>query len=126
MFLLPPAAFYEAGAALPSQPEGVPYRPTYTNPSFKGSKGKGKGKALGLRKKSTQADFEDDLQFILDHNRIRAVRIAFKAIAGDEEQGRTDGIELDPGRPGTAPTVLLESTYELKVFSTHLAPRSRT
>jgi type II secretory pathway pseudopilin PulG len=126
VFLLPPAAFYEVGGTLPEQPEGAPYRPTYSNPSFKGSKGKGKGKAVGLRKNSTAAQFENDLKFLLDHNRIRAVRVAFKTVAGDEQEGRTDGIDVDPSRPGTAPTVLLESMFELKVFSSHLAPRSRT
>lgn len=126
VFLLPPVSFYEAGASLPPQPEEIPYRPDYGTPSLTGTKAKGKGKAKGVKKKSAEADAPQDLAFLLNHNRIRAVRVAFKSIAGEENEGLADGIDLDPDRPGTAPAVLLENTFELKVLAGFLQPWSRT
>lgn len=122
-FLLPPVSFFVAGSDLPVPPTVSPYRPTYANPGFTGSKRQGTGRAPGLLQGSTPAEFEKDLAFILAHNRIRAVRVAFKTVTGDERAGYTDGVDLDPARPGTAPTVLLESTFDVKVFSGHF-PRN--
>lgn len=127
VFLLPPVRFFDAGAALPALNSNTPFRPDYGTPSFAGTKGKGKGKALGLRKGHTSAaDAAADYKFVLDHNRIRAVRIAFKAIVGTDEASRTDGIDTSAARPGTAPVVPFESTFDLELFSSYLVPRSRT
>lgn len=69
---------------------------------------------------TTSAGFAGDLRYVLDYNRIRAVRVAFKVVEPREDPNFHTGIDLDPDTPGTARVLHLESTFELKVFSGYL------
>lgn len=62
-------------------------------------------------------DPASDLRFILDRNRVRAVRVAFKLVDERERAGWTGGLDLD-GDPsnGTAGVQSFETTVELKVL----------
>jgi len=59
-----------------------------------------------------------DFRFLLDRNRVRAVRIAFNVVDEQERRDVTDGLDLD-GDPsnGTARVHAFETTVELKVLS---------
>lgn len=70
--------------------------------------------------RADSAGFEDDLRYVLDFNRIRAVNVSFKVVEPREDPDYLTGIDLDPDMPGTARVIQVESTFELKVFSGYL------
>jgi prepilin-type N-terminal cleavage/methylation domain-containing protein len=122
-FILPPVRFYQfpqlasaetwAGNQFGLAP---PYLPTYTQ------------EIVGLQPNvntvnallSTSGGFANDLRYVLDYNRIRAVHVSFKVVEPREDPDYHTGIELNPATPGTARVLHMESTFELKVFSGYL------
>lgn len=66
-------------------------------------------------------DPTSDLRAVLDRNRIRAVRIAFKVVDEREKPDLAGGLDLD-GNPanGTARVHAFETTVELKVLASRL------
>lgn len=63
---------------------------------------------------------DEDLRYILDFNRIRAIQVSFKLVESQEDPDYEGGVDLDPRKPGTARAVQMESTFEIKVFSGYL------
>lgn len=61
---------------------------------------------------------DSDIRWILDQNRIRFVRVAFKVFDPQEDPRRHDGLDLD-GDPtnGTSALYALESTFEIRALS---------
>lgn len=129
-FILPPMRFFafpDIGdiANWATKQDGLtpPYLPTdYTK------------ELVGLRPDSQTTDnlrevigppggngnFTEDLRYVLDYNRIRAVNVSFKVVESREDPSFHTGIDLDPDMPGTARVIQVESTFELKVFSGYL------
>ncbi len=121
-FLTPPLRFFPASlpAALNT---AKPYAPDHaaevvglekTTKSYE-----------GLLTGSTKMDASDptsDLRLVLDRNRIRTVRIAFKVV-GAEHPDVTDGLDLD-GNPanGRARVWDFETVAEIKPLSLFTAP----
>ena len=62
-----------------------------------------------------------DLRLLLDRNRIRAVRVAFKVV-GPERIDVGDGLDIDPDHPGLAPVYAFETTAEIKPLAHELEP----
>lgn len=116
-FILPPARFYAIpglGSALPWV-KNTPYLPNHTT-QIVGLQADG-ATVPGFRPGKT---FAEDMRYILDFNRIRAVLVSFKIAEPREDPDYLNGVDLDPAAPGTARLVQLESTFELKVFSGYL------
>ena len=63
---------------------------------------------------------DSDLRLVLDRNRIRAIRVAFKVV-GPERPDIIDGVDLDPDVPGTARVYAFETTAEIKPLAHELA-----
>lgn len=63
---------------------------------------------------------DSDLRVILDRNRIRAVRVAFKVV-GPERTDIVDGVDIDPSVPGTARIYEFETSVEIKPLAQELA-----
>ncbi len=118
-FVLPPARFFPIPGAggLAAQAVAPPYLPAYGSPEIVGLRANASPSA------SLRADshgFTQDLRYVLDYNRIRAVRVSFKVVEADQDPTFDGGIKLDPQRPGTARVVPMEATFEMKVFSSFL------
>ena len=121
-FLTPPLRFFPATvpAALLDEPPYAPNHPAEVVGLEKTTK-----KYPGLLPDSVRMDADDpgsDLRLVLDRNRIRTVRVAFKAV-GPEDPGVTDGLDLDGNRAnGTARVWSFETVAELKPISLSTAP----
>ncbi len=116
-FLLPPVRFFDplgAYATYQTAAPTKPWLPDYGTPQIVGLA----GSETVLRRGS--GSFDQDLRYVLDYNRIRTVRVAFKVVDPREDPDLPDGIDLDPDRPGTARVFPFETTVELKVFSAML------
>lgn len=119
-FLLPPMRFF----ALPADPMAwladvatvPPYLPAGYQQEIVGL-GEGAATTSALR---PGKPFATDLRYVLDFNRIRAVRVSFKVAERWDDPGFAGGVDLDPERPGTAREALLESTFELKALASFL------
>lgn len=116
-FLLPPVRFFDplgTYQTYQAAPPAAPWLPDYGTPHIVGLGG---STTVLLRGSSS---FDTDLRFVLDRNRIRAVRVALKVVDPREDPDLGDGIDVDPTRPGTARVFSFETTVELKVFSATL------
>ena len=118
-FLLPPMRFF----AIPN-PLDTPLAPIVTNAPYLGDYpvdiiGLDPHSALSPTTplQSTLGSFEADMRYILDYNRIRAVRVAFKVIEPREDRDYNAGIDLDHDTPGTSRIFSIESVFEVKIFS---------
>lgn len=120
-FLLPPMRFFPIPSpltgGLPAQATTPPYLTPYPNHEIVGLN---KDAASTSELFQISSGFERDLRYVLDYNRIRAVRVAFKVLDTREDRNYHSGIDLDPESPGTAHVFPMESTIELKVFSSFL------
>lgn len=117
-FLLPPVRFFalpaSLGDPLPAIVTGPPYLGSYDF-EFMGLDGEKAISTSPLR--ATHGSIAQDMRYILDYNRIRAVRIAFKVVEPHEDPAYHHGLDLNPSAPGTARIFSIESTVEIKVFS---------
>ncbi|AKU91710.1 hypothetical protein AKJ08_2097 [Vulgatibacter incomptus] len=123
-FLLPPVRFFAfpadatvwAAAPVSAVP---PYLPPTTSPGYA-------PQIVGLRRDTTSSatlltpSFADDLRYVLDVNRIRAVSVAFKVVEPRNDPNFSGGVDLGGSRPGTARVSLMESSFELKALSSFL------
>lgn len=127
-FILPPVRFFQFPDVSAAETWAVnqygltpPYEPTgYTK------------QVVGLHPDTTAVtdlrttsgggtgDFTEDLRYVLDFNRIRAVHVSFKVVEPREDPDFHTGIDLDPDTPGTARVLHMQSTFELKVFAGYL------
>lgn len=117
-FLLPPVRFFAipdpAHWPEPSLPH-PPWLPAWPQ-EVVGWRASGAAPQRQGPLRALGSGFEADLRHLLDFNRIRAVRVAFK-LADEEDPRHLGGIDLDPQRPGTARILAFESTFELKAFA---------
>jgi len=119
-FVLPPARFFALPADPQSWSEDFTAVPPYISADWA-------PEIMGLRQSATTSDhfrpgktFEEDLRYVLDFNRIRAVHVAFKVVESREDPAVLDGVDLDPAQPGTARVILMESTFEMKPLTSYL------
>lgn len=121
-YLLPVVRFFDPtnGTYAPYTSTGPakPWLPNYGTPSVVGLHQSTTAETGALRSGGTS--FDTDLRYILDYNRIRTVRVAFKMVEAKEDPDYIGGVDLDPSKPGTARIVPFETTTELKVFSPQL------
>ncbi len=119
-FLTPPLRFFTA--EVPSAYEPMPpWTPADYTPEIVGlaSDETPTTKLLSAGTGSLDpADATSDFRLVLDRNRIRAVRVAFKVVDEREKADVRDGLDLD-GNPhnGTARVHAFETTVELKVLA---------
>lgn len=122
-FLSPPLRFFA-----PKPPSAyltdAPFAPSDYEKAIVGLKDDGTEEAKLLAAGAGNLDPDDpasDLRFLLDRNRVRAVRVAFKVVDARERAGVSGGIDLD-GDPanGTAAVFPFETTVELKVLAGHV------
>jgi len=119
-FLLPPMRFFPIpapGDPLPAQATAPPYLPNYGGYEFVGLNKNASASASILQ---SSANLAQDMRFILDYNRIRAVRVAFKVLEAREDPNYRLGVDLDEDVPGTAHVFPVEAIFEMKVFSSFL------
>lgn len=123
-FILPPVRFFEFPdfADVDDWAENQkglapPYLPAGYQPEIVGLQADASPVAT-LR--ASSAGFADDLRYVLDFNRIRAVNVSFKLVEKRDDPDYHGGIDLDPDRPGTARVIQVESLFELKVFSGYI------
>lgn len=119
-FLLPPMRFFaipSPGTGLPAPNMVPPYLPDYGGSEIVGLY---TDDAVSPTLFQVSTGFDRDLRYVLDYNRIRTVRVAFKVLDEREDPEYAGGIELDPSSPGTAHVLPMEATFELKVFSSLL------
>jgi len=117
-FLLPPVRFFALPASLGDPLPAIVTIPPYLGGydfEFMGLDGDNTISTSPLS--ATLGSVDLDMRYILDWNRIRAVRIAFKVVEPIEDPAYHHGLDLDPSEPGTARIFSIESTVEIKVFS---------
>lgn len=126
LFLSPPLRFFQVSNP-PAYTGARPWLPAY-NQQIVGLKADGTAvnglfASGALNFQSAPADpTTSALRLILDRNRIRAVRVAFKVVDSRERHGVIDGIDLD-GNPanGLAQVYMFETMIELKALAFHYA-----
>ena len=123
-FLSPPLRFFAAKApsAYLTTPPFVPGGYTAEVVGLRADETKTESKILAGGTGSLDPNVPtSDLRFVLDRDRIRAVRVAFKVADSRERRGVTDGVDLDGNvANGTAPLFPFETTIELKVLAGHV------
>lgn len=122
-FILPPVRFFDFPvlADVPAWADnqngiGTPYLPVYSQEIVGLQED---GSTVGTLR-ATSTGFANDLRYVLDFNRIRAVNVSLKLVEPRDDPEYFGGIDLDPDRPGTARVIQVESLFELKVFSGYL------
>lgn len=126
-FILPPMHFFAIPdlSDWPVDQQGLtpPYLPTEHTKRLVGLKANA-DTTNNLRRiggsHAATGNFQDDLRYVLDFNRIRAVNVSFKILESREDPHFHAGIDVNPDTPGTARVIQVESTFELKVFSGYL------
>lgn len=126
LFLSPPIRFFQVGPPASYTPNR-PWTPAYPA-QVVGLRADGSAVAslfssgLASLNPAPADPTTSALRLVLDRNRIRAVRIAFKIVDDRERPGTTDGIDLD-GNPanGVAPVYMFETTVELKPLVNYYA-----
>lgn len=126
LFLSPPLRFFQVGNP-PDYNAVRPWMPAYNQQivglKADGSPVNGLFSSGALNFQAAPADpTTSALRLILDRNRIRAVRVAFKVVDSRERPGVVEGIDLD-GDPanGLAQVYMFETMVELKPLAFHYA-----
>jgi len=114
--ILPPVRFYNPEGPFTSYLTATPappWLPPHGGPNIVGLH---PGPTAEVTLFKSSGSFDSDMRYVLDYNRIRGVRIAFK-ILDAEDPDYQDGVDVDPESPGTARVFTFESLAELKSFS---------
>lgn len=129
-FLTPPLRLFTTATPLAFRTD-PPYMPDYPSARLEivgldDTPASSTSSRTGLMRSSSQgmvaSTKTSDLRLILDRNRIRTVRIAFKVV-GHEQVGLTTGIDLDDNpATGLAPVFGFETTAEIKPLAHFLTP----
>jgi len=118
-FLLPPMRFYAVPNPLDTPLPAIETAPPYLGAYPVDIYGLDPESVLAPTTplQSTNGSFDADMRYILDWNRIRAVRVAFKVVEATEDPLYTSGLDLDPDIPGTSRVFPAEAVFEVKIFS---------